>query len=122
MKLKSDENGVLFFKVKKAGLTVAYKIVGSEIHFAPTWKKETDRDNSILAREIAASRLQSGKKGKYSCPRDTEGRERNSVLKVIDKMISVGFWDGFRNDHCNVRQRWEAVQGCQNIEGHNEPD
>lgn len=107
-KPKSDENGIMFFRVKKAGLTVAYKVVGQEIHFAPTWKKETDKDNCVLAREIASSRLQSNKKGKYSCIRDTEGRERNSILETINRMVSVGFWDGFREDHCNVRQRWET--------------
>jgi hypothetical protein len=81
-KPKSGENGVEFFSVRAAGLTVAYRRdTENDLRFGYAWRNKGDQNDGVISRKIALSRLENMP---LCISGAVEGKERAAIINYVD--------------------------------------
>lgn len=100
-----------FFKVSKAGLTVAYRKVGDQIFYGVSWRNDKDEVHSEKGRMIAMSRLNHHP---MIVDNDEPGKERNQILRKIDANICKGARSGEKKQGMRLNpaaiERWNNLR------------
>ena len=114
-KPRSGQDGIFFFSVRKVGLTVAYRRADHDtVEFGVAWKADGDQQNAPLARKIALSRLESVRDEFCEYAVLTDGKERNAIVKAVDKLVKIGYYNGKHSGKTSISSRWMNAINAEN--------